>query len=240
MNFGPSAESYAKFRAGFPPSFFERVPLAGVVLDLGSGTGSLAQGYAAQGYVVCAVDISAEMLAQARGPLVKLVSRAEDCTFADSSFDHVVVGSAWHWFDGASVAANCLRMLKPGGTLVIASLEYELDPGSVAHRTEALILKFHPKWSMVGVTYHAHERSRLLERTGFTDLESHDYRESITYSQEAWRGRMQACNGVIAFPDDDTRMRFDDELSRLLAPEGEPLEIPHRISWVIGRKPVVR
>ncbi len=87
------------------------------MLDLGAGTGTLSYGYAAQGCFVCAVDVSAEMLAQAEGPFVKIVSRAEDCAFASETFDHVVVGQAWHWFDGERVAADCWRILKPGGRM---------------------------------------------------------------------------------------------------------------------------
>ena len=124
MNFGVSAQNYAKHRQGFPASFFEKVPLKGVVLDLGAGTGTLATGYAQRGCLVCAVDISAEMLRHLQGPVIKLVSRAEEAPFADETFDAVVVGQAWHWFDENKAIELCRRVLKPGGQLVIASLDY--------------------------------------------------------------------------------------------------------------------
>src|SRR5437870_4642083 len=65
MDFGAAAPDYARHRAGFPPSFFARVAVTGRMLDLGSGTGTLARGFAAQGAQVVAVDRSAAMLAQA-------------------------------------------------------------------------------------------------------------------------------------------------------------------------------
>lgn len=239
MNFAASAESYAKFRVGFPPSFFEKVPLQGVVLDLGAGTGALAQGYAAQGCVVCAVDVSAEMLAFASGPLVKLVARAESCTFAPETFDAIVVGQAWHWFDGELVARNCLQFLKPGGRLVIASLEYRVERGSLGEKTEGLILRYNPAWPLAGFKDWLPERQVLLQRMGFGSVAAHEYDEAIVYSKEAWRGRMQACNGVMVIADAHQRARFDADLAQLLQGEVEPMAVPHRISWVVGHKPRV-
>ena len=46
-NFGAAAEDYAKFRAGFPDSFFDRLAAFGirspgeVVVDVGTGIGTL-------------------------------------------------------------------------------------------------------------------------------------------------------------------------------------------------------
>jgi SAM-dependent methyltransferase len=152
MNFGSAAQNYANHRLGFPDSFFEKVPLRGVVLDLGAGTGTLAKGYAVQGCFVCAVDVSTEMLAHARGPFVKIVARAEEAlpSFADETFDHVVVGQAWHWFDAELAAHECFRVLKPNGTLTLASLDYRLAEGNIATRTEALIVQHNPSWPLAG------------------------------------------------------------------------------------------
>src|SRR5437016_4676489 len=62
MDFGSSAADYAAHREGFPDSFFERLPLTGRVLDLGSGTGTLARGYTERGASTVALDVSRAML----------------------------------------------------------------------------------------------------------------------------------------------------------------------------------
>ena len=55
VDFGRTAEDYARHRAGFPEQLFERLTARGIgcagqrVLDLGSGTGSLARGFARRG-----------------------------------------------------------------------------------------------------------------------------------------------------------------------------------------------
>src|SRR3990172_8874953 len=52
QDFGKAAEDYARYRKGFPDSFFKRLLQDGIgmpgqsILDLGTGTGSLARGFA--------------------------------------------------------------------------------------------------------------------------------------------------------------------------------------------------
>jgi ubiquinone/menaquinone biosynthesis C-methylase UbiE len=72
VNFGLTTEDYVKHRAGFPDSFFDRVFDNGLIqenaslVDLGTGTGTLARGFAQRGCNVIGLDISAQMLEQAR------------------------------------------------------------------------------------------------------------------------------------------------------------------------------
>ena len=72
IDFGLTANDYARHRAGFPESFFERVAAYGVVLhgqavvDLGTGTGTLARNFARRGCVVTGIDPAANMLEQAK------------------------------------------------------------------------------------------------------------------------------------------------------------------------------
>src|SRR6266545_1704995 len=122
MDFSAAARDYRAHRKGFPPSLFERLPLRGRVLDLGSGTGSLASGYAALGVDVVALDVSREMLRQGAAGYHKVVARAGAVPFGDRVFDAVVAGQCWHWFDGPRVASECVRVVRPGGTVAIAHL----------------------------------------------------------------------------------------------------------------------
>ncbi|MBX7115155.1 MAG: class I SAM-dependent methyltransferase [Myxococcaceae bacterium] len=198
MDFGPSATDYAKHRQTFPDSFFERLPLQGDLLDLGSGTGSLARGYAKQGPRVVATDISHPMLQQAADLPRRVVARAEAIPFRDGSFDAVTAGQCWHWFDGPVAARECARVLRPRGRLVIAHFNYLPLPGSVAELSEALILARNPGWAMAGL----HRMNGLwdthLLEAGFVELDTWAYEIELTYTHDAWRGRMRACNGVLA------------------------------------------
>ena len=72
VDFGRTADDYVMYRAGFPEALFERLEGCGIgragqrILDLGSGTGSLARGFARRGARVTALDIAEELLAQTR------------------------------------------------------------------------------------------------------------------------------------------------------------------------------
>ena len=71
VEFGKTAGDYGKHRAGFPPEFFRRVGAYGVglagqaLLDLGTGTGTLARGFARQGCHVIGLDPAEAMLKEA-------------------------------------------------------------------------------------------------------------------------------------------------------------------------------
>jgi 2-polyprenyl-3-methyl-5-hydroxy-6-metoxy-1,4-benzoquinol methylase len=71
-NFGATAQDYARYRAGFPDSLFDRLVKHGIglagqnILDLGTGTGSLARGFARRGCQVIGLDPAEPLLAMAQ------------------------------------------------------------------------------------------------------------------------------------------------------------------------------
>ena len=98
------------------------------LLDLGCGTGQLTSRLAARfpPARVVGCDFSAGMLDRAgsRGRAIDLVqSDAGDLPFAAGSFDVVVSTEAFHWFpDQGAALAECFRVLRPGGRLLIATV----------------------------------------------------------------------------------------------------------------------
>jgi SAM-dependent methyltransferase len=102
------------------------------VLDLGTGTGSVAIGAAAltgPAGRVTAVDISPDMLAMARRRVVESrhghvdlrEGRAEQLPAADSSVDVLLASlSLMYVIDRAAAAREMRRVLRPGGRLVAA------------------------------------------------------------------------------------------------------------------------
>src|SRR6266511_1453806 len=61
-NFGAAADDFARFRAGFPDSIFDRLAALGIgasgetIVDVGTGTGTLARGFALRGAKVIGID----------------------------------------------------------------------------------------------------------------------------------------------------------------------------------------
>lgn len=244
VKFGRTAEDYRRHRAGFPDAFFERIATFGVgapgqrLLDLGTGTGTLARGFALRGASVTGLDPSDDMLAEARaldaeaGVSVDYVTATAEATgLQDAAFDVVTAGQCWHWFDGPRAAAECRRVLAPGGSLVVAHFDYLALPDNPAGLTEELLLERHPGWSMAGSDGFYDRWLPHLESAGFADLERTTWTEDVVYSQEAWRGRIRACNGVLALGTKERIAEFDEALRAALEERyGEaPLTLPHRV-----------
>lgn len=253
VDFGKAAADYGRFRAGFPDAFFQRLsdqigPFDGkTVLDVGTGAGTVARGLARIGAIVTGIDPStslmaeAEKLGAAEGVSVTYrEGRAEALPFADWAFDIVTAGQCWHWFDRPRAASEAMRVLKPGGSLAIAHFDWLPLPGNVVAATEAMILAANPAWKMSGgVGVYPHWLTDM-GRAGFTDIETRSFDVMQPYSHEAWRGRIRASAGVKASLDADAVARFDAAHADMLRAgfPDEPLMIPHRVWWVIGRKPV--
>lgn len=225
-DFGRAARDYAAHRKGFPDSFFARFDFRGLrLLDLGSGTGTLARGFGG-----IALDRSIDMLRQAPD-LPRVASCAERLPFRDASFDAVTAGQCWHWFDGPRAAAEARRILRPGGRILIAHWSYLPRPDNAAGLAEEWILRRHPTWAYAGMDG-IYERWRD-HLAGFREVSSFWYDETVVYSQEDWRGRVRACGGCITMPDP---AGFDGEFAaRLRERFGDaPLEIPHRLFAISG------
>jgi SAM-dependent methyltransferase len=98
----------------------------GRTVEFGCGTGYYTPVLAERSAGVAATDISEAMLGRARERLQGIsgiaVSR-EDCTktsFADASFDTAFFGLSFHFTDGPATLAEMRRILRPGGTLILA------------------------------------------------------------------------------------------------------------------------
>jgi SAM-dependent methyltransferase len=251
VDFGKTASDYAKHRAGFPDRFFERLFKDGIaakgarVLDLGTGTGTLARGLAKRGCVVTGLDSSEALLEQAKRldeearVLVRYVqARAEQTHLPAASFDVVTAGQCWHWFDRPKAALETKRLLRPSGRLVIAHFDWLPLAGNVVEATEKLIKTHNPTWDADGGTGIHRRWFADLSQAAFIDIESFSFDVDVPYSREGWLGRIRASAGVAASLPPEAVERFNTAHREMLARDfpDEPLQIPHRVFAVYGRK----
>jgi SAM-dependent methyltransferase len=252
VDFGRTARDYAAHRAGFPKELFDRLAAMGIgrsgqrLLDLGTGTGTLARGFARRGASVVGTDPSEPLLVEARrlstdeGAQVDYrVGRAEDIDSDDAAFDVVTAGQCWHWFDRPAAAAESFRVLVPGGAIAICHFDWLPLPGNVVAATEALILQYNPEWPYSGGLGMYPLWTLDVAEAGFSAIETFSFDVAVAYSHGAWRGRIRASAGVAATLPLDAVAAFDAELARLLEQDfpHEPLAVPHRVWSLVARVP---
>lgn len=243
IDFGKTAADYKKYRQGFPIEFFERLKKSNIglrnqkILDLGTGTGTVARGFALAGCDVTAVDPSENLIEQAKsidieyGVQIKyVVGTAENTHQTDKQFDIVTAGQSWHWFDSQKAISEIMRVLKPQGKLVIAHYDWIPFKNSISAISEKLILKYNPHWTLFGGNGFYPQWVTQLVEAGFDDIETFSFDVMAEYTHEAWRGRIRASAGVAASLSSDEVKKFDVEHDRELKkyfPE-DPLKILHR------------
>ena len=145
------------------------------ILDLGCGTGKLANDIAGFGATVTGIDASAEMIAKARAayPSIEFfVKDATDFSF-EEKFDAVFSNATLHWItDQPSTLKNVWNSLKSGGRFVfemggrhnvsslVNALETSLKEEGLTESTD--------HWYFPSVATYA----SLLEKHGFTVRQS--------------------------------------------------------------------
>ena len=110
----------------------DQMPLRGVrVLDVGCGAGLLSEALAGEGAIVTALDLSPELIDVAKLHLLesgrqvdyRLVSVEELAAQIPGAFDAVTcMEMLEHVPDPGSVLAACARLLRPGGRLLLSTL----------------------------------------------------------------------------------------------------------------------
>ena len=92
-----------------------------MLLDIGGGTGRVTQQLAQVGVAVTVIDPAPGMLAAAQAKGLRSVrALAEQLPFASNSIPRILIVDAFHHFARQELAAReLMRVLKPGGRLVI-------------------------------------------------------------------------------------------------------------------------
>lgn len=252
-DFGPTAQDYARHRAGFPPPLFDELARLGALrvpgraVDLGAGTGTLARGLAQRGFEVTAVDIAQPLLAQAKalaeaeGLSIETVQAPAEATgLAAHSYEVVSAGQCWHWFRRDEAAEECRRLLAPQGHLLIAHLDWLGGQDNVVDVTMRAMADFgtgfpdvldlgregiYPAWT------------RDLRNAGFTGLRTFSFDWDVPYSHEAWRGRVRASAAVGGRLPKPEVKRFDESLAERLEGRPDPFLVPHRVWALVAQAP---
>jgi ubiquinone/menaquinone biosynthesis C-methylase UbiE len=131
-HFGVVAPFYDYFLGGRFPHQLARLlklPANGLLLDAGGGTGRVSVHFQALAGKIVVSDLSFPMLFQARrkGGILPIQSHTERLPFGNETFDRILVVDALHHFcDQKQAVRELIRVLKPGGRMVIEEPDINL------------------------------------------------------------------------------------------------------------------
>lgn len=122
--FSGRAELYAQSRPSYAQGAVDLirgvVPRGGDVADIGAGTGIFTRQLLSAGYRVYAVEPNADMRAMLSGCGAQvLCAPAEATGLSDNSVSLVTAAQAFHWFDKERFRAECRRILRSGGKVLL-------------------------------------------------------------------------------------------------------------------------
>lgn len=175
-HFGIIAPFYERF---IPPPDLEiwrellGLPINGRLLDAGGGTGRVSGQLAPFVERLVISDESVKMLSQAQQKVrcCTAVSAVEKMPFAAASFDRIMVVDALHHFaDQRRAIAEFVRLLKPGGRLVIEEPDlHKFSVKMVAVGEKVMLMRskfFYPEQIRDMMAVH-HLQTRVEKDDGF-------------------------------------------------------------------------
>ncbi|MFC6042068.1 class I SAM-dependent methyltransferase [Nocardioides hankookensis] len=169
-SFGSVADAYDRGRPGYPAEAARWLvgdePVT--VLEIGAGTGKLTEALVAVGHDVHATDPDDAMLAVLRTRLPDVptsVAGAEELPAADASYDVVVAGQAFHWFDLDRALPEIARVLRPGGRLAL-----------VWNERDEQIPWVRKLGRIIGTQEQLRSADPLVESVHFDEIESESFR----------------------------------------------------------------
>jgi SAM-dependent methyltransferase len=243
--FSSRVANYVRCRPGYPPEMLEvlkdecGLTPGTVVADVGSGTGFLAKLFLANGNQVYGVEPNREMRMAGEDFLrgfpnfMSVIGTAEATTLPDGSVDFVTAGQAAHWFDATKARREFLRILRPGGWLILAWNDRSTEATPLLMEYERLLQAYCPEYAEVqrqGVTgvsdvepFFAPARARVksfscrqvfeydglegrLLSSSYAPLEGHpNYRPMLNELREIFE--RQQVNGQVSL-DYETKMYY--------------------------------
>ena len=152
--FSDRVENYVRYRPGYPSDVLRVLENAcglapdHVIADIASGTGIWSRILLQNGNPVFGVEPNAEMrqagerLLAGFPKFTSVAGTAEATTLPDKSVDFVTAAQAAHWFDRERARREFVRILKPGGWLVLLWNERLTDSTAFLRDYEQLLLAF--------------------------------------------------------------------------------------------------
>jgi SAM-dependent methyltransferase len=161
LRFTDRVASYVKARPGYPPEVIKllreecALTPAGVVADIGSGTGILARWLCESARTVYGVEPNQAMREAGEAHLsgaknfVSVDGTAEDTRLPGASVDLITAAQAFHWFRRDDARREFVRILRPNGFTALIWNDRKLAGSKLAEDFERLVSTFGTDYEQV-------------------------------------------------------------------------------------------
>jgi ubiquinone/menaquinone biosynthesis C-methylase UbiE len=151
QRFSSRVENYVRYRPGYPREVVELLKQEcgltpdSVIADIAFGTGIFTRMLIENGNRVFGIEPNADMRRAGEQFLANhprftsFPGTAEATTLADHSADIVTAAQAAHWFDCEKARREFIRILKPGGWLVLLWNDRRMDSTEFLRQYEQLL-----------------------------------------------------------------------------------------------------
>ncbi len=198
--FSTRVADYIRYRPGYPPAVLRLLEeecgldSTSVVADVGSGTGILSELLLKNGNRVYGVEPNREMREAGESLLasypnfVSVDGRAEETTLDDKSVDFITAGQAFHWFDPPVTRREFMRILRPGGWVVLVWNDRRTAGTPFLEEYERLLLEYGTDYKEVSVKYA--EESMLAALYGPSEIRAQTFDNEQVFDFDGLRGRL--------------------------------------------------
>ncbi len=212
--FGTAAESYERYRLGYPDEVVARTlsyagrPVASAV-EVGAGTGKATRAFASRGVRVVALEPDPEMYAVLERETAGMPVETVPTTF--EAYDGpptglVYAAAAWHWTDPSTRWTHAADLIEPGGVLAIFGSQLRLADPTIEEAVGLALADrvddsaFRPKGEPSAPAWRLAE----IEGSGlFEDVRSHDLAREVTVPQEEYVGHLSTISAFLRLGAED-------------------------------------
>lgn len=165
QRFSNRVADYVRYRPGYPAGVIEALcSECGLrpghsVADVGSGTGFLSELFLKNGNRVYGVEPNAEMRQAGEEYLAaydnfsSVEGSAEATTLDAASVDFVTAGQAFHWFEPEGTRREFIRILKPGGWVLVVWNDRRVSETPFGRDYENVLVRFGLDYARVREAY---------------------------------------------------------------------------------------
>jgi SAM-dependent methyltransferase len=202
QRFSNRVADYVRYRPGYPASLLEllRTECAlrpeHVIADMGSGTGLLSKLFLENNNRVLGVEPNTEMREAGEEYLrifqkfISVNGSAEASTLGDASVDFVTAGQAFHWFEPKAARREFIRILKPGGWVIVVWNDRRMEETQFGRDYENLLVRFGSDYTRVKDAYP--DANHIRDFFGESTFVERDLPNEQAFDWDGLRGRLRS------------------------------------------------